>query len=519
MFAVMKERIRRLQRFQSGTVKTLGVVETLLGVMLLLTAAYALFCGENYEPFLFPAPVFLIMGMIQYMFFYRGSMSPSLGILLMLETWIVSFAAAIVPFVIYGFAPVDAVYEGVSGYTTTGSTIMTDIEGAESCILLWRALIQWAGGITVVIIFTLLLPMIGMGGKNLGSNEFGGSDNGEYSTSLSSVALNFFRIYVLLTAAEFVILIALGMTPFESICTSMSCVPTGGLLPFNNSMADFGFAIQATTLVFMILGASNFLFLFRLLFHRDRTLLKSREWRVMLLWFLGVALFMTAVVWFDGNYRTDYIGETFWDSLYAVTCAGTSSGFAVSDYTIWPILAVLMLMVVEFVGGTSGSTAGGIKIYRLMTMKAYIAAGMEKIMHPNAVTTMSVDGSHVDTDNAASVLSTVFLFVVGCLVGIGLILFFQNESGHPIEFLDSIGLVISSICNAGASIGNFGPMSSMAPLQPATKIVMTSLMFLGRMEMVFVLMVFTRRFWNDVRQSSTRIREKAVYTIRRSGKY
>jgi len=169
------------------------------------------------------------------------------------------------------------------------------------------------------------------------------------------------------------------------------------------------------------------------------------------------------------------------------------------------VVAVLHLMVVEFVSGTSGSTSGEIKVYRLM-MKAYIAAGIGRILHPNAVSSLTIDSVHIDSDDTTSVVSTVFLFVIGALIGFGAIMFLESSAGEASNMEAVLGLVILSVTNADAAMGDCGPMSPMVSLLPTTKLTMCFLMFFERMEMVFVLMVFTRKFWRDVKQSSASMR-------------
>ena len=214
----------------------------------------------------------------------------------------------------------------------------------------------------------------------------------------------------------------------------------------------------------------------------------------MICWFFACAIVITVALVFNDEKHTD-LGD-FWQALYAVTSAGTSAGFAVTNYLTWPTVAAVILLIVQFVGGCSGSTAGGIKIHRLMAMKAYIFAGMEKIMHPGAVTIMEVDGSRIDSDQATSVLSTALLFMTALVVGTVAIMVIEDS-----DMLNSLFLTVSAVSNAGAVVGT-GSLS----FEPTdlSKILLCFMMYLGRMELVYVLMIFTRRFWSEVIQSSKR---------------
>lgn len=502
LFPTLKRRIERLERWESGTIKVLGMVEVLLAVMLMTVAAYAFLVGDDTTVFALPAPFVLVLGLFQYLFFSnRRAMAPSLGILLIAETWLIAFVILSVPFYLSGFSFANALFESVSAFTTTGATILTDVEAVDGSLLIWRAVMQWAGGITVVIIFTVLLPMLGMGGAGFGSNEFSGADSSGYNIKTSSVAFNFFRIYVLMTVAEILALSALGVKPFESVCIAFSNIPTGGLLPTNDSMAGYGFAVQFVTLIFMFLGATNYYLLFRTFFTKDRGALhRSSEFRWMMRWFLTCALIITAVIVISDE--TTYnlgnmgaVGDSLWHAIYSTVSAGTSSGFAVTDYTMWPTLGMMILLVVEFVGGMSGSTAGGIKIHRMMALKSYIVAGMDKIMHPSAVTSMRIDDKTLDSNEVSSAVSTIFLFMVGIVVALCALMFLEPQLDVQTDF----GIVFASIANVGVGSGQIGPFNNYDSLGDATKYLMCLLMWLGRMELVLAIMIFTRGFWEDIR--------------------
>lgn len=497
-------RMKALEKHSSSSVKILGLVSFILGIMLLVMTVYSAAVGEDTHPFLYPAPFFLLIGMFMYVRFSYSHLTAAIGILMVTEAWMLCFVAAIIPFVMSGVPVIDAVYEGVSGFTTTGST-MIDVSmflGGETSVLLWRSVIEWVGGITVVIVFATLLPMIGMGAKNLASNELSsGSDH--YSEDVRTSAMGFIRMYVLLTVIEVIILNVLSLmgidsdklTVFNSVCIAMSNVSTGGLLPFPDSMAGVGFQTQFVTFVFMILGASNFFIMLRSVALRRFTLHLSREWTMMIVWFAICAAAIFVALFYDENSGVTSL-SSLWEVLYAVVSAGTSAGFAVTTYATWPIVAIVMLMIVQFVGGCSGSTSGGIKVYRLMAIKAFIAAGMQKVMHPGAVTVMEVDGSKLDADQSTSVLSTVLLFLFGLLMGTVLLLALEN-----IGLRDALILAVSAITNSGAVLGTGALDFEISSL---SKLLLCVLMYLGRMEMVYILIMFTTGFWKDVIQSTKR---------------
>ena len=496
-------RIKHLQRWESGTIRLLGVIEVLLAGALGFTGAYALLVGEDAGLYLYICPIIGILGLFQLLFFAsKNKLTPALGVLLIAEMWAISFIVAAIPFMIYGFSPVDAFFEAISGYTTTGATIVPDLDVLPSSLLLWRGVIQWAGGLTVLISFSFLLPMIGMGGAGLNSNEFAGSDNDDYSIKISAASLNFIRVYALLTVMEFVCLLVCNVAPFDSVCISFSNVPTGGLLPRNDSMASYGMTAQAVTLVFMILGSANFYMMFRLFFKKDLALLKSRETRIMIEWFLACALLVFACYMIEdsGLYNRDNIGETAWVSLYSVISSGTGTGFGIQDF-VYPQFIFLVLMIVEFMGGASGSTAGGIKIHRMMALKSYVMSNINRVMHPNAVFSIKADGRNLGEEAVNSALSTIFLFLMGIFISLAILMLIEPDIGQFTpdgvdELQTYFGVILAAIANAG-----IGPMPSYDVLNVGSKLLMCFLMWLGRMEFVLVLILFTKGFWSDVRLS------------------
>ncbi len=500
-----RRRIKSLQRWESGTVKVLGMIASALAFALLTVGLYAWLIGDDSTVFLMPCPFVLAGGLFMYLFFSNEkSMSPSLGILLITEIWVMSFAIISVPFLLSDMSIADSVFESVSAFTTTGATILNDPESVDGSILLWRAVVEWAGGITVVIIYVILLPMLGVGGAGFSTNEFAGSDTGGYTTKIGKSARNFIRVYSWLTIIEIFLLVIMGVSPFESVCISLSDIPTGGLLPRADSMASYDFPVQFTTMVFMFLGATNYYLLFRSLVKKNRrSIWSSNEFRTMVYWFVSCAVIITSVIVVSSETEYSFdtlgkIGESLWHAAYTVVAAGTTSGFAITDYTQWPAMAMMLLLIIEFIGGMSGSTSGGIKIHRLMAMKSYVLAGMGRIIHPGMVSTLRVDGNDVDNSAITSAISTIFLFLIVMLIGLAV--FMLIEPGYDVH--TAFGTVLAAITNTGVGSGHFNPFTSYEELGAAAKALMCALMWLGRMEMVMAIIMLTRSFWSDVRLSA-----------------
>lgn len=505
MFNGTVRRIRSLQRWDSVSIKILGFIELLLAVALAVNALYAFSVGEETAYYTYLLPIVGGLGLFQTLFFSSKSrLSPAIGILLIAAMWLISFAISSLPFVLYGLPVADAFFEGVSGYTTTGATVVSDLSVLPTSLLLWRGIIQWTGGITVLLSFAFILPAIGMGGAGLTSNEFSGSDSENFTMKVTSASLNFVRVYTLLTVAEVFALMVCSVSGFDALCIALSNIPTGGLLPRNESMACYSIYAQGVTLVFMILGATNFYLVFRAMFKRDPAIVKNGEQRAMLWWFLTVSviIFLAYIIPERTSLDSDTVCDSLWKSVFCTISSGTGTGFAIFSYSALSgagnlAFIFMMLLIVEFMGGCSGSTAGGIKIYRMMALKSYITNSMNRVLHPNAVVSIRANGRYMSEETVNNALSTIFLFLFGLLIGLGLIMIFDPQ----LSLQEQFGVVMAAISNAG-----IGPLDSYASLSIESKVIMCFLMWLGRMEMVMVIILFTRNFWNDLKLEAGKIR-------------
>ena len=301
----------------------------------------------------------------------------------------------------------------------------------------------------------------------------------------------------MLTIAEVIALILCEVTAFDSLCIALSNIPTGGLLPRNESIACYSIYAQAVTLVFMILGATNFYLVFRAMFKRDPRVFKNGEEKAMLGWFALVSIIIL-IAYIAPNLNgltADQLGDSAWKSVYSVISSGTGTGFAIFSYSQLYgagnlAFIFFMLMLVEFMGGASGSTAGGIKIYRMMALKSYITNSLRRVLHPNAVVSIRANGRNIDEEAINNALSTIFLFIIGTLVGVAIIMVCEPH----LNLQEQFGVTLAAITNAG-----IGPLDSYGSLSIISKIAMCFMMWLGRMEMVLIIVLFTRAFWSDLR--------------------
>jgi trk system potassium uptake protein TrkH len=492
MLNALRLRIKNMARWESNAVKLLGLIEIVLGIALLAPAVVALFHNEDPMVFIFPAPILLILGTVQYLLFKSGeTIKPAGGLLMIFVAWWIVFAVSSIPFYLSGFSAVDSLFESVSGFTTTGTSLITDASASYS-IFFWGAITQWAGGIAIVLIFMFLLPMMGIGGKSFVNNELAGSETYNFSMRIKTTVKNFISIYVLLSVLEAVLLMITGVGLFESVTMMFSTISTGGFMVAGGSMADYPFAAQFVVLVFMFLGGTNFYLHYRALNKRDFSAYRASQefiWTVILFIIATVGLLVMLVMNTDDISAIDP-GSTIWNTLFTVVSMGTTTGYMIVDQPVWPLATYVILWIVMLLGSMSGSTSGGIKIYRLLILWSYISNGIYKMFHPRSVMDVKMNGHVVNSDAVVSAVVVVVMFIA--VVIFSIIFLLISEPGMTIS--ESIGLSISAISNTGMNTGSV----TIQEISSISKVFLTFMMWVGRLEVVIALLLFTRTFWSDL---------------------
>jgi trk system potassium uptake protein TrkH len=495
MFLTLRIRIVNLERWESTLLKMMGMVELILAAMLVIAGTVSLIYAEDSLIFFYSVPVLLTLGAFQYLFFKRtDSLAPSVGVLMIILAWMIAFIVSMVPFYLSGFSIVDSIFQSVSGFTTTGASVITDFESVPHGLLFWTSLIEWAGGIAIVLLFVFIIPMIGMGRRAFMNNETSGYGEYNFSMRMWNAAKSFIAIYLLLTAAEIVLLMVCGVIPFEAVSTALATISTGGAVVHGSGIAAYSFVVQAVVLVFMFLGGTSFYLHYKALYKRDlAAYTRSQEFIWTSVWFIVAALAVSVIVFTQSNDLSLDLGgfaDTLWDSLFTVVSIGTTTGFSITSHVLWPPSALIIIMVAGMLGSMSGSTSGGIKIYRIMIVKSFISNGMYRMLHPRTVKEVKMDNHFVDDESVTSAIVVSFLFTLSVMVAVLVILFIEPG----ISPTDAASLATASLSTAG--IGFNG--TDFQQLTDATKIVLSFIMWIGRMEIVIALCLFTRTFWNDV---------------------
>lgn len=384
----------------------------------------------------------------------------------------------------------DAVFESVSGFTTTGSTIMSDVESFPLAILLWRSVSQWLGGIGILVVFVAVLSFLGVGSKSLLQQESSLNISDAGASRIRDVAFKLLKVYLTLTSICLVGLVALGMPVFESVCHAMCTIATGGFSPKNASIGNYDdLGIELWIAIFMFLSSIGFM-LYIFLLNRNWTRLKAEEEARYYFLLLLIAIFAIAL---DLMFASTHFGfrRALHDGFFNVVSLASTTGYGNSDYASWPLFSKMLLMLVMLIGGCAGSTAGGVKMNRVILFLKTARRELIQSFRPNQIFRIRLNG--VAPDERVFATTSFFIamgFVVtgGACVAVSLL--------EPnLNMISTIGCVLATLFNIGPGFDAVGPTQNFGFLSPATKVVLSFLMILGRLEFFALLVLFVPSLW------------------------
>jgi len=482
----------------------LGGLIFFLGAAMILPAIIALAYGESSWPafMITAAGAMMLGGLFFWAFRPREELRMREAFLIVALAWLIGSMVGAFPFVISGTLEsyTDAVFEAMSGLTTTGATILGGftsdgiqnpaIEDLDKSLLFWRSLLHWLGGMGIIVLTLALLPLLGIGGMELFQAEYSGSKSDKLTPRIQETAFLLWSVYMGMTAVQFLLLwIHPAMDWFEAINHAFSTLATGGFSTQNASVAAFDSVyIDVIITVFMFLAGINFAMHFRLFTGDLKSFINNREIRfytiITLLFVIGVS----GGLWLIEN-------QSFGDSLrygsFQVVSIVTTTGFATADYKLWMPFTSFLLFILFFTGACAGSTSGGIKMIRLMIIFKNIGREFKQIIHPQAVLPVRVGQRVIETSILKAILSFfmvyLLIFAIGALI--------MSLLGY--DFMSAMGASIASLGNIGPGWGNFGPADNYAEIPYIGKWVLLILMMIGRLELFTVLIIFTPWFWKN----------------------
>ncbi|MDP2424273.1 MAG: TrkH family potassium uptake protein [Bacteroidales bacterium] len=408
--------------------------------------------------------------------------------LIVVLTWIGMAFFGALPYLFSGAIPdlTDAFFESISGLTTTGASILNDIEAVPKSILFWRSLTHWIGGMGIVVFSIAILPIFGIGGMQLFVAEVPGPTKDKLHPRIKETARRLWGIYVILTFAQTALLMAGNMDLFDALCHSFSTVSSGGFSTRNLSMGAFSDYSQYITIIFMILAGTNFTLHYLLLLGRFKEALKNEElW--LYLSVIGLAVITISSVLVLNEYAS--FERSFRDSLFQVTSIVTCTGFGTADYMLWPKFSWFLIFLLMFVGGCAGSTAGGIKVIRHLLLFKNSFLEFRSILHPAAYIPLLYNGKPVSQGIRSNILTIFFLYLLTFSIGSLLIIMTGSDK------ITAMGSVVSCMGNIGPGLAATGPASNYFLMSVAGKWILSALMLIGRLELLTVYVLFTRSFW------------------------
>ena len=404
--------------------------------------------------------------------------------------WIAFALFGSLPYWIGGHIPsfTDAFFESMSGFTTTGASILDNVESQPHALLLWRSLTQWLGGLGIVFFTVAILPMFGIDKVQLFAAESTGVIRRKTHSRISVGSRWIFAIYLLLTVGCTASLIACGMGSFDAITHALTTVATSGFSTRQAGIAAFGSPrIEYVLTLFMFLSGINYTLLYLLLFKgKLRELYRNTEFRVYLFTILGFSLVIALGLIAANGFGVERALRV---SLFQVISLQTTTGFATADYTQWPPYLWMLLSFVMFIGACGGSSSGAMKCGRVAILVKSIRGEFNRILHPNAVIPVRMDGNVISGDTRATVLTFACLYFI--LIFIGWFAFMVMG----LDFVEAYSLSVSSVGNIGPALGSLGPAYSFSALPDAAKWLSTLLMLIGRLELFTILLMFTTSFW------------------------
>lgn len=473
--------------------RILGFFVLALTLSLALPLGYALWSQDaGLIPLAAAAAVSALLGVLLHILFRPQPVEFNNrdGILLVLLTWAAASLLGALPFYFSTHFPslTDAVFESVSGYTTTGATVLANIEALPASLHLWRSLIQWVGGMGIILLGIAILPLIGGGGMELYRAEFSGARSEKLKPRIAETALALWKIYAAMSLAQYVALRIAGMGPFDSLCHTFTTMATGGFSTRNASIESFHSpSIEWIIILFMALAGINFTQHYRLfILRRPGEFFRDIEVRGYLVCIAAASL---AVALTLGLQNGGSVEEHLRMAFFQVASIMTTTGYSSTDFELWVPFAKLILLALMFAGGCTGSTAGGLKTARLMVLKRVVGREFRRIVERRGVFAVRLNGAAISELAIQSLLNLVYLaFLINFAACLAL-------TALGVDILTAISAVAAAMFNVGPGLGQVGPSEHYGFLPAPAKWLLSFCMLAGRLEYYSLLVVATRAFW------------------------
>ncbi len=472
----------------------LGLLIASIGLAMLLPLLWSLFNnGTDTSAFAISIAISLGSGLLLWRLLpvkERG-MSRREAIVLVVGSWMAASLFGALPYTFSGALPnfLDAYFEAMSGYTTTGATVLTSIETQAEGILLWRSLTQWLGGMGIIMLFVALFPILGIGAAHLAEAEMPGGQQGERLTArIRDTAKALLFIYFGMTITEFILLRTAGLPIFDAMAVTFSTTPIGGFTPTDLSIGAYNsLFVEAIVIFFMIAAGINFGLYYFLIFKRQpMRLLKNSEFKLYITLIILVTLILNLDLIINMGLP---FGEALRYSSFQTVSILTTTGFTTADFNAWTDFAKSLLLILMIIGASAGSTGGALKVIRLLVLAKYTYRRILLAFNPRAVIPLKIDGNVIPEGITSRIIGLAILYFVT------LVICFLIMSGLGLDNITALSSVIASLGNVGPGLGMVGPAENYSLIPPLGKGVLMFCMLAGRLELFTLMMLFTRAFW------------------------
>ena len=476
-----------------AVINVLGLLLVISGTLMLAGLPFSFYYGSNdVQPLLAASGLSIVVGLAGWRF-TRGSsrnIGKREGYLIVTLGWLIMSLFGALPFIFSGAIPsfTDAFFETISGFTTTGASILDDIEAIPKGILFWRSMTHWIGGMGIIVLSLAILPILGIGGMQLFVAEVPGPTPDKIHPRVKETAKRLWLIYVLLTVTETILLYFGGMSLFDAINHSFATLATGGFSTKQASVAHYTSPyLQYVIALFMFLAGMNFSLHYFTLNRRFSKVWDNEEFRFYATFVLGITLIFTIGLVFRHGLGLE---QAFRDSLFTTLTIVTTTGFVTADYELWVTPLMFIVFMIMFTGGSAGSTGGGFKMVRLMLIIKSSMAELRRLLHPRAVIPVRLNGRGLPNGIVYNVLAFFVIYMLIFMIS-SLIM-----TAMGLDFVSAMASVIASLGNIGPGFGAVGPTANYAALPDLAKWFLAFLMLLGRLELFTVLLLFTPAFWS-----------------------
>ena len=478
-----------------------ALILNLMGACLALPLIIALIYDEksSIRAFALVMAACLLLGEVTHIALHTDinamELRPRDSYFLVASVWIIASLIGCVPYMMTGAAPnfFDAFFETCSGFTTTGATIINDVEALPRSLLIWRSFTQWLGGMGIIVLFVALMPRFGIKARNIAKAETPGPTVTKLTSRFTGTAQRLYIAYIILTVILVVLLMGGGLDLYDALNHSFTTMATGGFSIYNDSIGHFhDNYISWVITVFMFLAGTNFELFFIAIHGNIRRALRNEEFRLYLAIILIASTAVAASLMTQGGYTSFY--QAFTDSAFQVTTVMTTTGYATTNFNIWPTFCQMVLVILMVIGGSSSSTAGGVKVIRVLVLFKMIRREISIKLHGNIINDVSIEHQKVLPETVTYIIGFVTMYFITLIVGTFLI----SVTGLG-NLVTNFTAVLSCISNVGPGLDSVGPVFTYHFYDGFSKLVLSMVMIAGRLELSTFFILFSRFFWDPYR--------------------